>query len=67
MGRMSFGSPLVKIDLVDASNSNITGGSFTDDMVVGSILSNTSIPRNNDVREGFFSSIYFPPSLFKKI
>ena len=47
---MSFGSALINIDLVDASHSSITGDSFSDDMVVGSILSKTSIPRNNDVR-----------------
>ena len=59
---MSFGSPLLTIDLVDASTGNVgTSGSFSDVKVVGSILSNTSIPRNNDVRRGrnslFFLSI----------
>ena len=62
MGRMSFGSPLLTIDLVDASTGNINNnGSFSDVKVVGSILSNSSVPRNNYVRRGnpLFLSILF--------
>ena len=48
---MIFGSQLLTIDLVDAS-TNISSGSVSDDKVIGSILSNTSVPRN--VRREFF-------------
>ena len=53
---MVFGSPLLDIYLVDAS-VNTSGSPLSEKMVVGSILSNTSVPRN--VRG--FLSIYFSP------
>lgn len=61
---MSFGSPHLTIDLVDASTGKInTSSSFSDVKVVGSILSNSSVPRNNYVRGGksFFLSIFSFP------
>ena len=48
---MIFGSQLLTIDLVDAS-TNISSDSVSDDKVIGSILSNTSVPRN--VRGEFY-------------
>ena len=54
---MIFGSQLLTIDLVDAS-TNISSGSVSDDKVIGSILSNTSVPRNVR-RELFFSYLSF--------
>ena len=60
--RMSFGSPLVTIDVVDASMDSASGP-FSDDMIVAPVLSRTYMPRNNDVRgENLFHiNLFFRP------
>ena len=54
---MIFGSQLLAIDLVDAS-TNISSGLVSDDKVIGSILSNTSVPRNVRGEFNFFLLIF---------